>query len=308
MVSSKAFPLQNRAIAGQYPPGSVFKIVVAVAGLEEDLVDPEEEIVCRGSYTLGNHTYHCWKKHGHGKVDFHRAIVESCDVYFYKLGKKLGVDKIAEYATKFGLGIGTGFDLGNEKSGLIPTRRWKLKRIGIPWQTGETISTSIGQSFVLSTPIQAANLISATFNGGSLFSPQATLRVESTEGKSVFQFRPKLKNKVAVKPESLELVKQALIGVVNGPRGTGWRTKVSQLEVAGKTGTAQVVALEKEKALDEEGQLPDKFRDHAWFVAVAPADDPQIALAVLIENGGHGGSASAPVARELIKAYLKVEK
>ena len=172
MISDKDYPLQNRAISGQYPPGSIFKIVVALAGLEEGLIDPQEELFCNGTYTLGNHSYRCWRKQGHGKISLERALIESCDVYFYKIGKRLGVDKIAQYAEMCGLGKRTGFELGSEKEGLIPTSDWKLRRWGIPWQAGETISMAIGQSFTLVTPIQMARVIGAVFGDGALYQPK----------------------------------------------------------------------------------------------------------------------------------------
>ncbi|MCD6295551.1 MAG: penicillin-binding protein 2, partial [Deltaproteobacteria bacterium] len=306
--TSKDFPLQNRALCGQYPPGSVFKIIVALAGLEEGVIDPEEEVVCSGVYTLGQHKYRCWKKHGHGKVNLHRALRESCDIYFYKIGKRLGVDRIALYAKRFGFGKATGFDAGREKAGLIPTSQWKLKRFGIPWQTGETVSTAIGQSFVLVTPIQMATMISTVFNGGALYRPQVTRRVEKIDGEKIFEFTPELIGRAGIKEEHLELVKNGLIAVVNEPHGTGSRARLEQVMVAGKTGTAQVVALDKEKLVKQGGEVPLKFRDHAWFVAIAPAERPEIALAIVIEHGGHGGSAAAPIARKMIKAYLGVEK
>ena len=177
IASSREHPLQNRAIAGQYPPGSVFKIVVALAGLEEGLVNPQEEVSCTGGFTVGSYTHRCWKKGGHGGVNFHRALVESCDVYFYKLGRRLGVDRIAHYANMCGLGMKTDFDLGAEKEGLIPTSKWKLKRFGEPWQAGETVSVAIGQSYVLVTPLQMARLIGAVFNGGTLYQPKVIQRV-----------------------------------------------------------------------------------------------------------------------------------
>ena len=306
IVSSKDFPLQNRALTGQYPPGSVFKIVVALAGLEEGVIIPEEEIFCNGSFTLGKQRYRCWKKYGHGKVNLHRALVESCDVYFYNVGKRLGVDKIAEYARRLGLGKRTGINLDHEKSGLIPTREWKLRRWGVPWQGGETISTSIGQSFVLTTPIQIATLISAVFNEGRIFTPQVTKWVRKTGEKSLFEFSPQSVRKAGIRQEYLDLVKNALIGVVNQPHGTGSKARIKDITVAGKTGTAQVVSLKKEKESKHGSEIPWKFRDHAWFVAVAPADAPKIAVAVLIEHGGHGGSAAAPIAKGLIKAYLQI--
>ncbi len=306
MVSSKDYPLNNRALTGQYPPGSVFKIVVALAGLQEGVISPQEAFYCNGQYSLGRGKYQCWKRSGHGKVDLYRALVESCDVYFYHLGMRLGVDRIADYAHQLGLGRKTGFNLGHEESGLIPTAEWKRKRWGTPWQGGETVSTSIGQSFVLVTPLQVATFVSAVFNGGHVYRPQVTKWVRKAGGESIFEFTPQLVRNVAIKPEYLEFVKRALTGVVNDPRGTGSRSRLADIMVAGKTGTAQVVNLKKEKDAKKGGEIPWKYRDHAWFVAVAPADAPRITVAVLIEHGGHGGSAAAPIARALIEAYLRV--
>ncbi len=304
MASSKDFPLQNRALTGQYPPGSVFKIVVALAALEEGVVTPEEEIFCNGTYSLGNATYRCWKKHGHGGVNLHRALVESCDVYFYTLGSRLGVDKIARYARRLGLGKETGLDLDTEKGGLIPTTQWKLKRWGIPWQRGETVISAIGQGFVLTTPLQMANLISSVFNGGRVYTPQVTKWVRKANGESLFEFAPISAGEIGIKPKHLELIKKALVGVVNQPHGTGSKARLKDIVVAGKTGTAQVVAVKKDGVSRREDDIPWELRDHAWFVAIAPASAPDIAVAVLIEHGGHGGSAAAPIAREIIKAYL----
>ena len=306
MASSRDYPLQNRAISGQYPPGSTFKIVVALAALEEGVIGPEEEIFCNGTFSLGDRTYRCWKKYGHGKINLHRALVESCDVYFYAVGKRLGIDRIARYAGRFGLGKKTGFDLGNEKKGLVPSTQWKLKRWGVPWQPGETVSTAIGQSFVLATPLQLANLISSVFNGGHIYAPQTTRWVRRPNGESLFEFQPVPIADIGIKPEHLEKVKKALIGVVNEPRGTGSKARIQDIVVAGKTGTAQVVGIKKGSGSAKEEDIPLKFRDHAWFVAVAPAADPKIAVSVLIEHGGHGGSAAAPIARDMIKAWLQV--
>jgi penicillin-binding protein 2 len=307
IITSKDSPLQNRPISGQYPPGSVFKIVLALAGLEEGVVDPEEEITCTGQFRVGNHTYRCWKKYGHGQVAFHRALVESCDVYFYKLGKQLGVDTIARYARMLGLGKRTKFELGSEKPGLIPTRKWKLKRWGVPWQTGETVSTAIGQSFVLVTPMQMVGMISAIFNGGHLYQPKV-IKWVGKDGNNIYQFAPTLMDRIDAKRENLERVKRALVAVVNERRGTGGRARVKGLTVAGKTGTAQVVNLEKTEDIEEEDEIPDEFRDHAWFVAIAPAEDPTLALAILIEHGGHGGSGAAPIAKNMLEAYFGKDK
>ncbi|MCF8061391.1 MAG: penicillin-binding protein 2, partial [Deltaproteobacteria bacterium] len=303
MISGGDYPLQNRVISGQYPPGSIFKIVVGLAGLEEGLVDPEEEVSCSGRYRLGSHTFRCWKRYGHGKVAFHRALRESCDVYFYRLGRRLGVDRIAHYSHMLGLGKRTGLNLGSERPGLIPTSQWKLKRFGVPWQAGETISTSIGQSFVLVTPIQAARVIGAVFNGGILHQPKV-VRWVGKGGGVRYRFEPTVLSRLDVAPENLERIQRALIGVVNEPHGTGGRAKVKGVTVAGKTGTAQVVNLETEKAGTKDNKVLEKYRDHAWFVAVAPAGDPKLAIAVLMENAGHGGSVAAPIAGRMIQAYL----
>jgi len=305
--SSEDFPLQNRALSGQYPPGSVFKVVVALAALQEGLIDPEEHLVCNGVYRLGRRAFRCWKKQGHGKVDLHRALRESCDVYFYKLGKRLGVDTISRYARRMGLGRITGFDKTQEKKGLIPTREWKINKFGESWQMGETLSSAIGQSFVLVTPIQMANLVSAIFNGGVLYRPKVTKWVAGADSESRYEFEPEVIGEIGIEKTHLELVQDALVGVVNEPHGTGRRARLEHVTVAGKTGTAQVVAREYGNDPDapgEERELPPEFEDHAWFVAVAPVETPRIALAVLIEHGGHGGSVGAPIARRLIEAYI----
>jgi penicillin-binding protein 2 len=303
LTTSQDCPLENRAIQGQYAPGSTFKIVMALAGLEEGVIDPQEEVFCGGTFKLGDHVFHDWRRQGHGWVNLHRAIVESCDVYFYKVGKALGVDKIAHYARMCGLGQPTGFELGSEKAGLIPTSQWKLKRFGIPWQQGETISTAIGQGFVLVTPIQMARLIGAIFNGGILYEPKVVKWV-GKEGNESFRFTPRQVGKITAKEEHLALIRDALAGVVNEPHGTGSKARMKGMTVAGKTGTAQVITLEKEKHFGKANEVPSEYKDHAWFVALATVENPVLAIAVLVENGGHGGSAAAPIAAELIKTYL----
>lgn len=304
MISAEPSPLQNRALSGQYPPGSIFKIVVALAGLQEGLITPSETVFCNGVYSIGNFKYRCWKRQGHGHVDLRQALVQSCDVYFYLLGKKLGIERIARYARAFGLGQPTGFDAGEEKAGLIPDNDWKKKTYGVSWQLGETLISSIGQSFVLVTPIQMATLFSAVFNGGVLYQPQVTKEVIDRNNETIFRFEPVVKGKFPVDKAHLERVKQALVGVVEGPRGTGSRCRVEGCAVGGKTGTAQVVALEKAKHYENESDIPWRYRDHAWFVAVAPAYNPRIAVAVLVEHGGHGGSTAAPLAKTVIESYL----
>ncbi len=303
IVTGKDYPLQNRAVSGLYPPASVFKIVVALAGLEEAVIDPKEEIFCNGQFIFGDRTYRCWKKGGHGNVNLHKALVESCDVYFYNIGLRLGVEKIAQYARMFGLGKRPGFDLGGDSAGLVPTKKWKLKRWGVPWQAGETVTVAIGQSYVLVTPLQMAQLISAIFNGGYLYQPKIIQRV-GNDDRELYTISPTVTGRIRAKPENLERIRLALSGVVNEPHGTGYMAKTNGLVVAGKTGTAQVVNLEYGKAFEKEEDIPTQFRDHAWFVALAEVDRPALALSILIEHGGHGGSAAAPIAKALIQAYF----
>ncbi len=304
--NSREYPLQNRAISGQYAPGSIFKIIVAAAGLEEGIIDPEEEMLCTGNYKLGNQTSRCWKwkEGGHGKIKLHEAIRESCDVYFYKVGKEIGIDTIAEYARMFGLGEKTGIDLPYEEEGLVPDTEWKLKKYGEPWQQGETISCAIGQSYVTVTPIQMAVMISAVFNGGEIFKPGVVEMVGNDTAK-IFEFEPESKRTLGFTEKDTAIIRKSLIAVVNEPHGTGSKAKIEGITVAGKTGTVQVIASDKTKELDSDSDIPDEFRDHAWFVAIAPAEEPKIAVAVLIEHGEHGSSA-APVAKRLIREYLGI--
>jgi len=308
LVSNRYFPLQNRVISGQYPPGSLFKLVVALAGLEEGVIDPNEKIFCGGSYSFKGRTYRDWKEEGHGYVDLHRAIVESCDVYFYRMGQKMGIDTIAKYAKKLGFNCETGLQLGDEKPGLIPDRGWKLRRWHAPWEEGETLSVAVGQSFTLITPVQIVRFMSALFNGGILFRPQVTKWIGRMNKERISEFKPDVTGYWDLKRENMEMVKRAVIGVVNEPHGTGKRARLDRTRVAGKTGTAQVIALPQEEESVQERDVPYRFRDHAWFAAVAPAENPEIAVAVLIEHGGLGGAVAAPIARDLFESYFNKVK
>ncbi len=304
LVSNRYFPLQNRVISGQYPPGSLFKIVVALAGLEEGVIDPNEKIFCGGSYSFKGRIYRDYKREGHGYVDLHKALVESCDVYFYKIGQKTGIDTIARYAKRLGLNRVTGLQLGDEKPGLIPNKAWKLRRWHAPWEDGETLSVAVGQSFTLTTPIQIVRFISALFNGGILFRPQVTKWIGRGNKEKKFEFKHDVVGRWDLKKENMELAKRALIGVVNGPHGTGKRARLDRIRVAGKTGTAQVIASPVEEERVKERDVPYKFRDHAWFVAVAPAENPVIALAIIMEHSGQGGIVAAPIAKNIFENYL----
>lgn len=303
LIQNPFHPLQNRAIQGQYAPGSVFKIITMAAGLEEGVISPQEVLHCRGSYRFGNRYYRCWRKGGHGKVKLHRALVESCDVFFYQVGQRLGIDTLAKYAKGFGLGKSTGITLRDEKPGLIPSSEWKKKAYGEVWYGGETLSCAIGQGFVLVTPLQLLNLISSISNGGMLYRPQIVERIERTNGKVLKSYPPAPIGKIPLCRENLQLIQRALYGVVNEPHGTGRIARIKGVDLAGKTGTAQVISL-REDVKDED--VPHEYRDHAWFVAYAPVENPIISVAVLVEHGGHGASAAAPLAREVMKKYFTI--
>ena len=300
-------PLQNRALSGQYPPGSTYKMVVAAAALEEGLITENTEIFCNGTYRMGDRTFRCWKKRGHGTVNLHRAIVESCDVYFYHLGEMLGVDKIAEYAGKFGFGYKTGISLPGEKRGLIPTKGWKLKRYGERWQKGETTSLAIGQGFTLVTPLQLLRAYCAIANGGILYKAQLIKRIETTDGQVVKEFTPEKERTVPVSRKNIDILRYALWGAVNEPHGTGWALKRKERDVCGKTGTAQVISMPEDTS-DDVDDVQYRFKDHALFVCFVPYKDPAIAILVIVEHGGHGGSVSAPIARRIVDGYFNLER
>ena len=301
-------PLSNKAISGQYPPGSTYKLIVAAAALEEGIISPETKIFCNGSYTLGNRTYRCWKKGGHGHVDLHQALVGSCDVYFYTVGKMLGVDKIAEYAKRFGLGDFAGIDLPNEKKGLVPTKAWKLKKKKEAWQMGETISISIGQGFNLVTTLQLANAYSAFANGGILWRPYVVKKIESSGGKIYKEIFPLKKGELKLSKKTIEILNDALRAVVNEPGGTGQNAKLPGVEVCGKTGTSQVLGLPENEKARRRKVLSAFHKDHALFASYAPASHPEIVVAVILENAGGGGAVAAPVARKILSAYFEGKK
>lgn len=305
LSTDPSHPLGNRAISGQYPPGSTYKLFVAAAALEEGLITPDTSFNCNGSLEFGNRKYRCWNKHGHGRVNLHRAIVESCDVYFYNLGKLVGVDKIAKYARAFGLGQITGIDLPREKSGLIPTSEWKLSRFKEAWQPGETLSIAIGQGFDLVTPIQLVNAYGALANGGTVYRPRIVKSIETADGRILKTFEPEPKSTLPLSKETMDILTRALWGVVNENGGTGHALRRKEADVSGKTGTAQVVGMPDDKTGSKRKIISAKFRDHALFVCFAPYKNPEIAIAVIAENAGHGGSAAAPIARKIIDTYFE---
>ncbi len=305
IVSNPFRPLENKAIKAEYPPASTYKIVTALAGLEEGVIDANTTFFCPGFYKYGNRIYRCWRRGGHGEVDVVKAIEQSCDVFFYQVGEALGVDRLAKYAKASGLGRRSGVDLDQESNGLVPTKAWKRKRFGTAWQGGETISVSIGQGFNLVTPLQMARLMAAVANGGTLFKPSLIKSMQSLQDERVVDTAPTMEGHLPVKPENLALVKKGLWSVVNNRRGTAHASRLKTIEFAGKTGTAQVVGRKTVEGLEED-QIKLMHRDHAWFVAYAPAINPRIAIAVIVEHGEHGSTAAAPIAKALIVAYLNI--
>jgi penicillin-binding protein 2 len=301
-------PLLNRAIGAAYPPGSTYKPILALAALQEDVMKPGNRVSCPGYLAFANRNYRCWRERGHGSVDLQQAIVQSCDVYFYQTGLKLGVDRIAKYARMLGLGTRTQIGLDREHPGLIPTSLWKKNITGIPWQKGETLSIAIGQGYDLATPLQMAIAYATIATEGKVWQPYVVKRVEGARPEEVRDFAGKIRSQADIAKNHFALVKQGLLGVVEEPRGTAHGIKHKTIAIAGKTGTAQVVEMAEgvnRKHAAAAAKLKD--RDHAWFVAYAPAHDPAIVVAVLVEHGGHGSSAAAPLAQKVISRYLEGE-
>jgi penicillin-binding protein 2 len=294
IATDSQHPLQNRAIQGRFPPGSTFKIVLALKGLEKGLVNEKTSFGCRGGFPFGNRVFKCWKKGGHGSVAVHRGIVESCDVFFYNLGLKIGVDGIHEMAEAIGLTKATGIDLPGEKVGLVPSTEWKQKTYHDKWYEGETVSVSIGQGAVWLTPIQLMQLAAFVANEGITFKPQIVNRVVSPRGQTIKTFEPVMKSNVKMSKETMAIVRDAMKGVVNEPSGTAHGSSIPAVLMSGKTGTAQSV-----------GEGKGGSGDHAWFIAFAPSDDANLAIAVLMEHGGHGASAAAPVAKLVTETFMK---
>lgn len=283
-------PLQNRTIQNTHPPGSIFKPVMALAALNERVVTTEDRVWCGGSATFYNHRFRCWKRGGHGWVDLHDALRESCDVYFYQLGQRMNIDTIADYSRRFGFGRRTGIDLEGEKPGLVPDVAWSLGTRGHPWYPGETISVAIGQGPVLVTPLQAAVMMAAIATEGTLPTPSVVL-----------DRRPGSAGRVELPASVWAPVKRALEAVVDG-EGTGRRAAVRGLSIAGKTGTVQVVS---QSTWGGQEELPFEQRDHAWFVSYAPADAPELVVVVFVEHGGAGSRSAAPIARAIYEEYLE---
>lgn len=297
-------PLNNRALQGVYPPGSTFKPFMALAGLELEKRTPADSISDPGYFVLGGagHVFRDWKAGGHGIVDMHKAIVESCDTYFYGLAQDLGIDMIHDFIAQFGLGERTGIDIAGEVSGLLPSREWKEQRFGQRWFVGDTISVGIGQGYNLVTPLQLASATAILANGGRVFRPHVVQHIQNSQTNELETIEPYPIGEVPLQPRHLDLVRDAMVDVTR-PGGTAaWAGFGAKYSFAGKTGTAQVIGLRGQK-YDEEA-IDERHRDHALFIAFAPAEAPKIALAILVENGGHGSSTAAPIARKVLDYYL----
>jgi penicillin-binding protein 2 len=297
-------PMQNRAVSGQYSPGSTFKIPVALAALAEGVVDPQTVFNCAGVLKLGNHPFHCWARGGHGPVDLRHSLKYSCDVYYYEVGRRLGVDRLASRVREFfGLGRTLGIELPAEQPGLVPDQAWKMRRHGRSWNAGETLPVSIGQGYLLTTPLQVAQYTAVVANGGTLYRPTLVKEIVDFEGKIVQNTIPEPLNTIDIQPGYLKAVQDSLIAVVNEAGGTGRRGRLEGVLVAGKTGTTQTVSLDRVQGYSASTR-PYKLRDHAWFTAYAPADAPEVVVTVLIEHAGGGGSKAAPVAAKVLAAYF----
>ena len=305
LVSDPNRPMMNKAVSGVYPPASTYKIVTALAALEEGLIDENTTFYCPGSYQYGNRVYGCWKAQGHGKVNVVDALAQSCDVFFYQLGRKLGVDRLAWYAKGCGLGSRTGVNLDLESDGLIPTATWKKKRTGISWQGGENLSIAIGQGYNLVTPVQLAVLFGAVANGGTEYRPRILKSIQTVGGEIVKKQYPETIGKLPFSRKTLDLVRTGLREVVSNKHGTAhWYVYDKEIDISGKTGTAQVVSRRTE---NEKKKRKDNvsYDSHAWFVGYAPTQDPKIVVSVLVEHGKHGSSGAGPIAKEMIVSYLK---
>lgn len=293
LVRDPMTPLMNRALASQYAPGSVFKVVVAAAGLQEGSLTPMDRAYCNGEFHMGGWTFKDWKTGGHGHVNLRSALIHSCNIFFYQSGLRVGPEAITRYARAFGLGAPTGAELGGEKAGLVPTVLPARGRRGRGWQAGDTVNISIGQGRLLVTPLQVARMMSVVANGGILWKPRLVERVERVDGSIAYASQSKATGHVDLSPAVWNFLRHALAGVVN-EGGTGSAARLPGIVVAGKTGTAQSVA----------NSDAAKGQDHAWFASFAPADDPQVVVVVLVERGGKGGQVAAPIARQIYQALF----
>ena len=304
LIGHPRFPLSNKAIAGQYSPGSTFKMIVALAALESGELSPHHRFFCNGSLKLGKRRFRCWRRYGHGHVDMVKGLQESCDVYFYEVAKRVGIDRIAAMSERFGFGEKLDIELPGEKPGLVPTREWKLAMIGEPWQGGETLIVGIGQGYLLTTPLQLAVMVARIANGGIAVEPRILAEV-IREGQPIQQEREAFAP-MGISPAHFDIVREGMLKVVNDPKGTAYRARIEEpaLAMAGKTGSVQVRRIserEHRTGVIKNEDRPWEERDHALFVAYAPLERPRYGVAVVVEHGGSGGSVAAPIARDILR-------
>lgn len=310
LVNHPRKPLLNKAVTGQYPPGSTFKMVVALAGLEAGIIHAGHRVFCPGHTTLGDRNFHCWKRGGHGALALYEGIEQSCDVYFYDVARRVGIDRIAEMANRFGLGQTPALGLGTERPGLIPTREWKLKRTGEAWQAGENLVAGIGQGFILTTPLQLAAMTAMLANGGVRIAPRLMLPADDPPPPP---WDPDSDPRsLKINPVNLAAVREGMVRVVNSQRGTGYAARIRDkgFEMAGKSGTSQVRGIsvtERDEGLPAINTIPWEHRDHALFVGYAPLSAPRYACAVVVEHGGGGSSVAGPMVRDILLQAQKTE-
>jgi penicillin-binding protein 2 len=305
LTGDPGHPLENRVIQGVYPPGSTFKVIDTIAGMEERTLNEHTTYTCPGYIFYGDREYRCWRAQGHGDVPLHRAIVESCDVFFYYVGEHLGIDRLARWATALGIGVKSGIDLENERAGVMPSSKWKRARFAQQWYPAETLSVAIGQGYVAVTPLQMAQVAAEIANGGIRYKPQFVKQVEALDGTVVKSFTPIIEARVRLDPTVLDVLRSAMCDVVATIHGTAHAARLDNVEMCGKTGTAQVIK-QKQGARIKEEELTAETRDHGWFIAYAPRDHPQIAIACIIEHAVHGGSSAAPVVHDVLQKYFQL--
>ncbi len=311
LVTDPKAPLTNKAVAGLYAPGSTFKPVTALAALQDGDITTETTVTCYGQTRLGNATFHCWKHGGHGVMKLHDAIAQSCDVYFYEAAKRCGIDKITAMAGRLGMSDILGIDLPAERSGVVPSREWKLATTGMPWQKGETLIAGIGQGFILATPLQLAVMTARIASGGFHVVPRLTDKVTDAAGKP--SRAPAVVHSLGLDPQHLKAVQDGMLGVMRGPRGTARQAAIDEpgMEMAGKTGTAQVRRItkaERDAGVIKNEDLPWERRDHALFIGYAPAHAPRYAVAVVVEHGGGGSKTAAPLAHDVLLAAQMLDR
>lgn len=313
LIEDPLEPLRNKVIQDHYPPGSTFKVVVALAALQEGLANDQTTHTCKGSLRLGRRNFYCASQHGHGELNLTEALEQSCNVFFYKLAMDLGIDKIAEYGRSLGMGQKTGVDIRGEVSGLMPDSFWKIQTRKEAWQLGETLNIAIGQGFVLTSPLQLASVFSGIANGGPVYKPYLVDKILNAEGQAIKEAKPQLlrdpskglNTEVTISPESYQAVQKGLFSVIHGKKGTARWYKVPDLKAAGKSGTVQVKKMKASQLFSKCEDLPVLQRHHGWFVGYAPFEHPEITVAVFAQNSCSGSRGGAPIFRDVVKAYFE---